>query len=298
MIFLISVFFTIFKLIEIFDYESIGTFNVWFFLSVFLLIIALFAIPASFTQMLRYLKELISLIRKQKGKERIKTEIVYNMPDEATQIYLKKISGKSPYYLFPMFILSIIFMIFYFVVDSKYNNTIFSLLHYTDSEDPEIILTDLFAFLGFISIISLFLIFFPIFEFLKRKKKGNAESKDTQISKLGIFPSFHFRKKHIKNTQQDSVESNESEEPFDMKNKISDINFQYGICLFYGLSYVFGIPLKIFIPLYIKYGLNEVSLVINILNFTFYGIFLIYLFLILREVVPAWKIFKKNRIKI
>jgi hypothetical protein len=300
-IFLISGFYVIFKLIQIFDNEVVETHDVWFLLSALLLVICILVCPASFIQIIRYLVELISLIRKQKGKERKKTEIRYDMPDRETQIYLVKKSDRSMYYIVPMIILSVIFMIFYIIVDAKYSNTLFSLMHYGESEDPEDILVDLFIFLAFISMIFLALFFWFHSEYLKQKKqykkKKKTESKDTQISKSRLIRPFKFRKKNkTKNNQRFPVKSKDSMGPFNMKSQVGAINTEYGFCLVYAISYVLGMPLKIFLPLYNKYALNEVSPVINVLIFTFYGIFLIYLILILREVVPAWIIFKKYRV--
>jgi len=165
-IFIISGIYIIYKFIQIFNNMSRERFNI----STLLLIIAILACPTSLTQIFRYLGELISLFKKQKGKERKKIEKLYNMPDEASQIYLKKISHKRMYYLFSMVILSVIFMIFYIIVDTKYDNTILSLMHYEDSEDQTIPI-DLFVFLAFFSLIILSLFFIALFEFLKQKKK-------------------------------------------------------------------------------------------------------------------------------
>ena len=295
LIFIISGFYTIYKYIQIFYSDSGEPFNAEFDILAFLFIIAVLAFVTSFTQILRFIGELISLNKKQKGKERKKIEIQYNLPNEASQIYLKKISSKGIYYFSSMIILSVIFMIFYIFIDTKYDNTILSLMHYEDNEEQTLPM-DLFVFLAFFSFIILALFFIALFQYLKQKKKKKAKSKDSHKFKFGTFQPFDFRKEQSKNIKKFSIESKNSEEPFDMENKVSNINFQYGFCLIYALSYVLGMPIKIFIPLYVKYKLIEVSLVINVLNFTFYGIFLIYLFLILREVVPAWRIFKKYRV--
>ena len=238
------------------------------------------------------------VIHKQKGIEPKDKEKYYLTPDTETISFFEKKSKRGFNYLLILTLISIVFTVFY-LVTYKNEDSILRLANLFDDTDSSDWILDIFLVLGYIAggfcaiivIVSLF---------TRSEIKGESKEKKDP---LNIFKSLRTKSESVfsitesKNVEEAIEDPYDSEEIFDVKSYRWNKDIEYWYNFIWSISYVIGIPLKIFLPIYLLPLTIEISLVGHILNFVFWAIFLGIFISYLIEFVPVWKTIKKLQIK-
>ena len=249
---------------------------------------------------------------KQKGIEPGDGTKYYTQPDLDTISLFEKREKYNIYFYYITTFMAIGFMIFYILayIDVDWVPRLVNI--FDDVDVP--IFGDIFSVLGiisslpFLAILAAFLIELPP---LFKKKKGikNKKKPLNFLKSLGANPKDIFSDKMEKNDEEEKdveevdiseyaeMMGEDIEEEHPVKEHINSNNLGWGYNLIWLSCFVIGIPLKIFLPLYILNLTIEVSFIVQIFNFVFWGIFLLILIFYLIDKVPVWKAIRKLELK-
>jgi hypothetical protein len=294
--------FSIITYISHYDYEGVSL--AWGIIYTLSMIISPIIGIAFFGKTMKNSRLLKKVIRKQKGIEpKDKTKYYYE-PDEETLAYFKKKSKNLHVYFYAVTLLSLAFMLFY---GFTFQNTpwIFRVANYIweiQFKPGGDILFILGIFPLCVVVFWLYAIGEWIFESIRRKRE---QKPLTLIGSFRTDSKTMFPEKNIENDSEDEIisefelEEHLEEEPIDkVKEYINLHNLNWAYILIWTTCYVLGIPLKIFLPLYITSPSAELSLVIQIFTIVFWigftGIYIAYLI----KMIPVWKKIKNLEIKI
>ncbi|MHA1110047.1 MAG: hypothetical protein ACTSRE_03040 [Promethearchaeota archaeon] len=289
------------------DYEDVSI--AWGIIYTLSMIIAPIAGMSYLSLTLKNSGLLRKIIHKQKGIEPKDRTKHYYKPDSETIALFKKGDKNGSIYSYITTSLTVAFMIFYWI--AYFNvNWIPNLVNLFDDVVYPIV-GDILSILGYISSIPIILWIYAIFESITLKRKQKQEKKDQEgaVSFLRSLTSKSKTKNSKEPTEEsqnevdvdlsDSGEYFEDEfEPIDeVKEYINLHNLGWGYNLIWLSCFVIGIPLKIFLPLYLLPMTIELSFVIQIFNFAFWGIFLTVFIVYLTKMIPVWRKIKSLEIK-
>jgi len=251
------------------------------------------------------------VINKQKGIEpKVRDrEKHYHQPDPDTIALFEKGAKNGPIYYYITTGLTVAFMIFYYIAYFKVDWIPNLANLFDDVIYP--IPADILSILGYISSMPIIIWIYALFDDLSTRRKQKREER-IQKGPVSFLRSLTSKlttkssKQPIEESQnEDDVDLSDSGEyfedefePIDEVKEYKNLhNLGWGYNLIWLSCFVIGIPLKIFLPVYLLPMTIELSLVIQIFNFVFWGIFLAVFIVYLIKMIPIWRKIKSLRIK-